>query len=81
MPPQTGSRYGACLGVLDAGGRRFLAEREPFRYRPLADNRVHVVVDGDTLFELAGRYFASRFGHGRVSPRTPVRWSTMLHSS
>lgn len=58
MPPQTGSRYGACLGVLDPEGRRFLTEREPFRYRPLPDNRVHEVVEGDTLFELAGRYFA-----------------------
>ena len=50
MPPQTGSRYGFCLGVLDERGRRFLTEREPYRYRPLPDNRVHRVVDGDTLF-------------------------------
>ena len=58
MPPQTGSRFGFCLGVLDERGRRFLTEREPYRYRPLPDNRAHRVVDGDTLFDLAGRYFA-----------------------
>jgi hypothetical protein len=58
MPPQTGSRYSFCLGILDAGGRRFLTEREPFRYQLLPDNRVHQVVAGDTLFDLAGRYFA-----------------------
>ncbi len=58
MPPQSGSRHGFCLGVLDDDGRRFLTEREPFRYRVLADNRVHRVVGGETLFDLAGRYFA-----------------------
>lgn len=58
MPPQVGSRFGLCLGVLDDAGRRMLTEREPFRYRPLADSRAHRVVEGDTLFDLAGRYFA-----------------------
>lgn len=58
MPPQSGSRHGFCLGVLDEDGRRFLTEREPYRYRVFADNRVHCVVGGETLFDLAGRYFA-----------------------
>lgn len=58
MPPQTGSRFGFYLGILDDAGGRFLTEREPYRYRPLSDNRVHQVVDGDSLFDLAGRYFA-----------------------
>lgn len=58
MPPQAGSRHGFCLGVLDQQGRRFLTEREPYRYRPFADNRLHRVVGGETLFDLAGRYFA-----------------------
>ena len=57
MPPRAGSRHGFCLGVVDAEGRTFLTEREPYGYRPHADNRVHVVVQGDTLFDLAGRYF------------------------
>jgi hypothetical protein len=58
MPPLSGSRYGFCLGVTDGEGRRFLTEREPYRYRVFADNRLHSVVEGETLFELAGRYFA-----------------------
>jgi hypothetical protein len=47
-----------CLGVLDDAGRRLLTEREPYRYRALPDNRTRRVVDGDTLFDIAGRYFA-----------------------
>ena len=58
MPPRPGSRHSFCLGVRDEQGRLFLTEREPYRYRDHADNRVHVVVQGDTLFDLAGRYFA-----------------------
>ncbi len=58
MPPRVGSRYAASLGVLDAEGRRFLTEREPYRFRELDDTREHVVVQGDSLFTLAGRYFA-----------------------
>jgi hypothetical protein len=58
MPPQSGSRLGFCLGVLDDEGRRLLTEREPYRYRVFTDNRIHRVVGGDTLFDLAGRYFA-----------------------
>ena len=58
MPPRVGSRYSASLGVLDAEGRRFLTEREPFRFREYEDTRKHVVVQGDSLFTLAGRYFA-----------------------
>jgi hypothetical protein len=58
VPPRVGSRFGLCSGVADDAGRRFLTEREPYRYRTLPDNRRHLVVEGDTLFELAGRYFA-----------------------
>ncbi len=57
MPPLAGSRYGLCLGVLDEDGRRYLNEREPFRFQPFPDNRTHRVVEGETLFSLAGRYF------------------------
>ncbi len=58
VPPRVGSRFGFCLGVLGDPGRRMLTEREPYRYRPLPDNRVHRVADGETWFDLAGRYFA-----------------------
>lgn len=58
MAPRVGSRHAFAQGVLDEQGRWFLTEREPFRFRELSDTREHVVVQGDTLFTLAGRYFA-----------------------
>ena len=58
MPPRPGSRYLFCKGIRDESGRLYLTEREPFRYRPYLDNRFHTVAEGDTLFDLAGRYFA-----------------------
>lgn len=58
MAPRTGSRHSFTLGVLDEQDRRFLSEREPYRFREHTDTRVHVVAQGDTLASLAGRYFA-----------------------
>ena len=58
MPPRAGSKYTFCQGVRDEQGRLYLTDREPYGYRPHPDNRVHTVVEGDTLFDLAGRYFA-----------------------
>ena len=58
MPPRRFSRHTFTSAVLGDDGRLFLTEREPFRFRSLPDNRQHVVKEGDTLFSLAGRYFA-----------------------
>lgn len=58
MPPRRFSRFSFSAGVLDDAGRLLLTEREPFRFRSLPDNRQHIVQQGDTLFSLAGRYFA-----------------------
>jgi hypothetical protein len=59
MPPRRFSRHTFTSAVLDDEGRLLLTEREPFRFRSLPDTRQHVVKEGDTLFSLAGRYFAS----------------------
>ena len=58
VPPHVGSRYSFCRGVRDPEGRVYLPDRAPYRYRDHRDNRAHVAVQGDTLFHLAGRYFA-----------------------
>jgi hypothetical protein len=58
MPPRRFSRYTFSSAVLDEDERLVLTDREPFRFRALPDNRQHVVKEGDTLFSLAGRYFA-----------------------
>jgi hypothetical protein len=59
MPPRRFSRYTFSAAVLDDDERLLLTDREPFRFRALPDNRQHVVKEGDTLFSLAGRYFAA----------------------
>jgi len=54
----TFSRYAVCDVLVNEAGRRYLAEREPFGFVAFVDNRLHRVVEGDTLFHLAGRYLA-----------------------
>ena len=47
------SRYRYCLVYTDDQGRRYLDEREPFRFREQADNSFYTVKDGDTLWGVA----------------------------
>jgi hypothetical protein len=58
MPPQYRSRYLFCEAYVDPKGRRMLTERVPFRYQAFADTRLHTALEGDSLFSLAGSYFA-----------------------
>lgn len=57
MPPRRFSRFTFTSALQDDAGRLVLAEREPFRFRALPDNRQHVVGDGETVFSIAGRFF------------------------
>lgn len=59
MPPRDLSRHILTDGITDdETGVLFLSPREPYRYRNLPDTRTHQVAQGDTLFTLAGSYFA-----------------------
>jgi Tfp pilus assembly protein FimV len=51
------SRFRFCVGLTDEKGRPFLSEAEPYLYRSFADNVQHQVVEGDTLWSLAAKYF------------------------
>lgn len=58
MPPHSRSRYLASFGIKDSSERLFLTERTPFRFDSrLRGTRRHVVAQGDTLWNLAYRYF------------------------
>ncbi len=58
MPPRRWSRFTFCTALKDADGTLFLTDPEPFGYQLFTDNRLHVVKEGESLFTLAGRYFA-----------------------
>ena len=58
MPPRLNSRHTFTTAQYDDDGNLFLSERVPFRFVDLTDNRTHLVAQGDTLFSLAGRYYA-----------------------
>lgn len=57
MAPRLYSRHTFCYALADGQGRLYLSDREPFRYRNLPDNIPHVVADGETLWNLAARYY------------------------
>lgn len=54
MPvPTRTSRFALCTAFSDNNGRLMLTDREPYTYRPLADNWQHEVSAGDTLQAIA----------------------------
>lgn len=59
VPPLQYSRYSFSKAITDEAGRLYLTEAEPFGYLDLPDNRLHTVIQGDTLWSIAERYFES----------------------
>jgi hypothetical protein len=60
MPgPNRHSRHRFTSAQTDADGRLFLSDRAKFGFVERADTRQHVVKTGDTIFNLAGRYYAA----------------------
>lgn len=58
------SRYQYCMELFDASGIPYITDPEPFGWSDEPDNTIHTVIEGDTLWGLANRYFA---GHIRPS--------------
>lgn len=52
------SRHRFTLAEEDVDGNWFLSTREPYTYRDLTDNYIHVCSGDETLEELAGRFYA-----------------------
>jgi hypothetical protein len=59
VAPNRLSRHRFETGTVDENGRLFLDDPIAFDYRERSDNRFHTVIEGETLFALAGRYFSS----------------------
>lgn len=60
MPPRRFSRHTFARGFRDPEDDAFMLEDpEPFPFRERADNRTHVVAEGDTLFSIAALAFPS----------------------
>lgn len=72
MPIYGSSRYQFSIGARDESGRFFLSTPEQFRYQKLPDNIPHTVRAGDTLYSLAGSYYAEE-------PRGAGYWWAIGH--
>jgi len=58
MTPSRWSRYRFSIASTDPDGGLALSERPMFTYRDLSDTIQHPIVEGDTLWTIAGFYYA-----------------------
>lgn len=56
MPPRLYSRNTYTLGIVETD-KNLLTLRKRYTFASFADNKLHTVADGDSLFSLAGVYF------------------------
>lgn len=74
MPPRRYSRHSFTTSVLMDDGSQFLSDREKFTFREIDDNRFHVVKEGDTLHNLASRFYAPLSGANGVDFSPSQLW-------
>lgn len=55
--PRQDSRYQFSRGIRNDAGDLYLTPRVPFRYEILPDTGLHQVIEGDTLRNIAARYY------------------------
>lgn len=58
MPPNIFSRYSFSSAEENSAGKLVLSRRVPIRFQQRDDNRNRLVNEGDTVFNLASRFFA-----------------------
>lgn len=57
MPPRRYSRHTFARAYLDGSDDLVLTDPVPYRFKAFADNRIYVVKEEDSLFNLAARFF------------------------
>lgn len=74
MPPRRFSRHTFTRASTDADERQFLSDRDKFLFRQLDDNTYHTIKEGDTLQNLAGRFYAPLSGANGISFSPAQLW-------
>ena len=74
MPPRRFSRHSFTKSFTSEDDLQFLEDREKFLFRELDDNAFHTIKEGDTLQNLAGRFYAPLTGANDISFSPAQLW-------